>query len=157
MSCLSPLRPAKVAANRKTHRGKILTQEFKARNGLCPSYLADLLHAYVRSRTLQSSDTPTLTVPNFKLKTVGDRSFCSVGPKLWNSLPHSLRAGALACSDATPGTVTAHLRLQLLATHFGGLSSDQTLLLPPSVERVVVRKRADSPQGSEHVMKNPPR
>jgi len=65
-------------------------------------------------------------------------SFCSVGPRLWASLPHSLRAGALACSDATPGTVTALLRLHLLATHFGGLSSDQTLLLLPPVERVVV-------------------
>jgi hypothetical protein len=100
---------------------KILTLVFKARNGLCPSYLTDLLHDYVPSRTLRSSDTPTLAVPNFKLKTVGDRSFCSVGPRLWNSLPHSLRAGALACSDATPGTVTALLRLHLLATHFGGL------------------------------------
>jgi len=26
--------------------------------------------------------------------------------------------------------------------------------LPPSVERVIVRKRADSPQGCEHAMKN---
>jgi len=59
-------------------------------------------------------------------------------------LPHSLRAGALVCSDATPGTVTALLRLHHLATHFGGLSSDQTVLLPPSVERVAVQKRADS-------------
>jgi len=130
---------------------------FKARNGLCPSYLADQLHSYVPSRTLRSSDTPTLAVPNFKLKTVGDQSFCSVGPRLWNSLPHSLRAGALASSDATPGTVTALLRVHLLATHFGGLLSDQTLLLPPSVGRVVVRKRADSPRGCEHAIENPPR
>jgi len=74
---------------------------------------------------------------------------------LWNSLSQSRRAGALASSDATPGTVTALLRL--LATHFGGLLSDQTLLLPLSVERVGVRKRADSPQGCEHALKNPPR
>jgi len=133
----------------------ILTPVFKARNGLCPSYLPDLLHAYVPARTLRSSDTPTLTVPNLKLTTVGDRSFCSVGPRLWNLLPHSLRAGALACSDATPGNVTALLRLHLLATHFVGLSSDQTLLLHPSVVRVVVRKRFDSPQGCEHAIKKP--
>jgi len=44
---------------------KNLTLVFKASNGLCSSYLADLLHAYVPSRTLRSSDTPTLTVPNF--------------------------------------------------------------------------------------------
>ena len=127
---------------------KILTLVFKACNGICPSYLADLLEDYVPTRSLRSSDTPTLKVPNFKLKTVGDRSFSSVGPRLWNSLPHSLRSGALACSDATPGTVTTLLRLHLLATHFGGLSSDQPVLLPPAVERVVCRKRADSPQGS---------
>jgi len=77
----------------------------------------------------------------------------SVGPRIWNSLPHSIRAGALACCDATPRTVTALLRLHLLATHFGGLSSDQTLFLPPSVEQVVVRKRADSPQGPEQAIK----
>jgi len=41
-----------------------------------------------------------LTVPNFKFKTVDDVTFCSVEPRLWNSLPHSLRTGALACSDA---------------------------------------------------------
>jgi len=116
----------------------MLALVFQARNGLCPLYLSDLLHSYVPSRTLRSSDTPTPTVPNFKLKTVGDRAFCSVGPKLWNSLPHSLCAGALLCSDATPGTVSALLRLHLLATHFGGILPDQTLLLPPSVERVVV-------------------
>jgi len=80
------------------------------------------------------------------LKTVGDRSFCSVGSMLWNSLAHSLRAGTLACSDATPGTVTAFIRLHLLATHLSGLSSDQILLLPLSVERVVVQKRADIPR-----------
>jgi len=77
---------------------KILTLVFKARNGLYPFNLAGLLHAYVQSRTWWSSDTTTLTVPNFKLKTVGDRSLISVGPRLWNSLQHSHRAGALACT-----------------------------------------------------------
>jgi len=102
---------------------------------------------------LRSSDSYTVTVPNFKLKSVCDRSFCSVWPKLWNSLPHSRRAGALACSDVTSGTVTALLRLHLLANYFGGLLCDQTLPLPPSVERVVVRKRADRPHGCEYAMK----
>jgi len=127
---------------------------FKARIDLGPSYLSDLVHAYVLYRTLRSSDTPTLTVRNFKLKTVGDWSFCSGGPILWNSLPHSLRAGTLACSDDTPGNVTALRRLLLLATHFGGLLSDQTLLFPPSVERVGVRKRADNPQDCERAVKS---
>jgi len=60
---------------------KILMLAFKPRNGLCPSYLTDLLHAYVPAQTLRSSDTPSLTVPNFKLKTVGDRSFVGSGTR----------------------------------------------------------------------------
>jgi len=72
--------------------------------------------------------------------------------RYWNLLPCSLRAGTLACSDATPGTIGALLRLHLSATHFGGLSSNQPLL-SPSVERMVVQKRADSPRGSEHAIK----
>jgi len=44
---------------------KILILVFKARNGLCLLYLADLLHAYVPSRTLRSCDTPTVAIPNF--------------------------------------------------------------------------------------------
>jgi len=44
MSSLSPLRPAQVAADRKRLEEKILTLMFKARDGLCPSYLADLNH-----------------------------------------------------------------------------------------------------------------
>jgi len=123
---------------------KILTLVCKARNGLCPSFLADLLHAYVRSRTLRSSDMPTLAIPNFKLKTVGDRSFYSAGPRLWNSLPHSFCAGALACSDATPGTVAAVLRLHLLATHCGASSYDQSLLLFPCAVEMILQEREDS-------------
>jgi len=129
---------------------------FKARKGLCPSYIADVLHDYVPSRTMRSSETPTLTVPNLKLKAIGNRSLSSLKPRIRNSLPYSLRAGAIACSDATPGNVTALLRLHLLATQFCCLLSDQTLLLLPFVERVIVRKRANSHQGCEQAINNPP-
>ncbi len=104
----------------------MLKLTFKTRIGLAPSYLAELLNDFVPVRALRSSDSPALAVPHFKLKTVGDRSFCSVGPRMWNSLPHSLRAGILACVDATPGTVTSKIRSFLLATHFDGLSHDST-------------------------------
>jgi len=64
----------------------ILTITFKARNGVVPSYLAELLRDYTPVRALRSSDFPTIpTVPTFKLKTVGDRSFCAAGPRAWNS------------------------------------------------------------------------
>jgi len=151
------LEPLKWLRIEKRIEEKILTIMFKACNGLGTSYLTELLDAYVPARMLRSSDTPTLTVPNFKLKTVGDRSLCSLGRRLWNSPPHSLRASALACSDAIPVTVIALLRVHLLANHFSCLSSDQTLLLSPFVERVDVRKRADSLRSCEHAIKNPPR
>jgi len=48
----------------------------------------------------------------------------SAGPRSRSSLPHSLRAAALACADVTPITVSALLRCYLLATHFGGLPPD---------------------------------
>ena len=129
---------------------KILTMTFKARNGIAPSYLAELLRDYTPVRALRSSDNPTMAVPTFKLKTVGDRSFCSSGPRAWNSLPPSLRAGALACTDDTPGTVSSVSllpRCYLLATHFDGFSPDSSSLPATSVLRSM-RKRADSPRGS---------
>jgi len=95
MTCLSSLRPAKVAADRKTHREKLLTLVLKARNGLRLLYVADLLHSYIPARTLRSSDTPTRTVPNLKLKTIGDQFFCSVGPRLW------LAVVSLCCARAS--------------------------------------------------------
>jgi hypothetical protein len=84
---------------------KILTLAYKARNGLAPSYLSELLTDFAPARALRSSDSPRLAIPHFKIKTLGDRSFCSVGPRIWNSLPHSLRVGTLACIDVTPGPV----------------------------------------------------
>ena len=126
---------------------KVLTITFKARLGSAPCYLTELIRDFTPVRALRSSDFPSLAVPTFKLKTVGDRSFCSTGPRAWNSLPASLRAGALACTDATPGTissVTSLLRCHLLATVFDGLSPDSSSLHAPPVLRST-RKRADSP------------
>jgi len=86
-------------------------------------------------------------VPTFKLKTVGDRSSCASEPGAWNSLPHSHRVGALACTDATPDTVSALLRRCLLATHFDGLSPDVSSLPATSVVRSM-RNLVDSSHGS---------
>ncbi len=54
--------------------------------------------------------------------------FAQSGLECGNSLPHALRAGTLAGTDAIPGTVTAEIRSFLLATHFGGPSHDLTSL-----------------------------
>jgi len=68
MPYLSLLDQQKLLPIERRIEEQILTLVFKVRNGLCPSYLADLQHAYVPSRTSGSSDTPTLTVENFQLK-----------------------------------------------------------------------------------------
>ena len=59
---------------------------------LAPTYLTTDIHLvseYGR-RPLRSSTDRTLTVPRIHNR-FGDRSFAAAGPRLWNSLPISLR------------------------------------------------------------------
>ena len=69
---------------------KIILLVFKSLNGLAPSYLSDKL---VRKpeNGLRSSNQNLLIVPLKNLKSYGDRSFCTAGPKLWNLLPRNMR------------------------------------------------------------------
>ncbi len=55
---------------------KILMLTYKALHGLAPQY---------------SSETGLLTVPLTRLRSMGDRAFSSLAPKLWNSLPIEIR------------------------------------------------------------------
>jgi hypothetical protein len=71
---------------------KILSLTHKALHGKAPSYLSDLLCAYAPSRCLRSSSARLLSISFSRLKTVGDRCFSSVGPRLWNSLPLCVRS-----------------------------------------------------------------
>ncbi len=64
---------------------------FKVLNGLAPSYLSDLLSLRSPGRCLRSSNQKLLLVPRSRLKKKGDRAFAIAGPKLWNSLPVSIR------------------------------------------------------------------
>ena len=75
---------------------KVLLVVFKCLNGLGPSYLSELLLNYEPSRTLRSSGTGLLVVPKVRPKTYGETSFHHYGPRLWNSLPESLRAAETA-------------------------------------------------------------
>lgn len=70
---------------------KLALLVFKCLRGLGPSYLQDILHTYVPSRSLQSSSRNLLIVPKYKLSTYGNRSFAVAAPKLWNSLPENLK------------------------------------------------------------------
>jgi len=83
---------------------KILKITFKSQNGLCPSYLSDLLSKKVHSRSLRSADGHSLASPKYRLRTVGDRFFSSVRPRLWNDLPLSIRDGSEIRANADPGT-----------------------------------------------------
>ncbi len=66
---------------------------YNCSQGNAPQYLIDLLTPKVSKRSLRSSVSceGCYEVPFNKKKTFSDRSFCTVGPKLWNNLPASLR------------------------------------------------------------------
>uniref|UniRef100_A0A669E4F5 Reverse transcriptase domain-containing protein n=1 Tax=Oreochromis niloticus TaxID=8128 RepID=A0A669E4F5_ORENI len=74
---------------------KILVLTFRALHGQAPQYLSDLLKPHTPSRALRSLDQRLLVVPRTRFKTRGDRAFQTVAPRLWNSLPLSLR-----CTDS---------------------------------------------------------
>ena len=69
---------------------KILLLVYRTLHKLAPSYLQDTLNVYKPSRNLRSSTSQTLQLPRIR-HTWGERTFSHVGPKLWNSLPMSLR------------------------------------------------------------------
>lgn len=74
---------------------KILVIMYQCVNGLAPSYLADNIHLYnspdLKKRDLRSSkDKTRLVVPKTK-KVFGDQAYDVIGPRLWNSLPISIR------------------------------------------------------------------
>ena len=63
---------------------------FKALHGSAPPYLASMLqHRHARPG-LRSSGS-MLLVPRTRLASYGDRAFSNLAPRLWNSLPQSLR------------------------------------------------------------------
>lgn len=71
---------------------KIIIMTYRALHGVAPTYLSDLLLSYHPSRSLRSCDQGLVVVQHTRLKTKGDRAFVSVAPRLWNSLPLSLRS-----------------------------------------------------------------
>ena len=70
---------------------------YRALHGTAPRYLSDLLRRVAdlpSRRRLQSATSSQLDVRLSRLITVGDRSFASVGPKLWNSLPDDITSAS---------------------------------------------------------------
>uniref|UniRef100_A0A8C6KRX0 Reverse transcriptase domain-containing protein n=1 Tax=Nothobranchius furzeri TaxID=105023 RepID=A0A8C6KRX0_NOTFU len=70
---------------------KILLYTFKAIHNLAPPYLSDLFHPSTSTRSLRSSSSIHLSVPLFRLVTLGSRAFTRSALQLRNSLPPDLR------------------------------------------------------------------
>ena len=60
-------------------------------NGQSPTYLTSLINCYKPVRSLRSSDRLLLQVPNVSTATYGQRTFSFCAPKLWNTLPQTIK------------------------------------------------------------------
>ena len=69
---------------------KICTVTWKALHNSAPSYKKDLVTSYAPSRTLRSNHQCLLQIPRCN-GNYGERAFSVAAPKLWNSLPVTLR------------------------------------------------------------------
>ena len=79
-----------------TYTGYLLTLSlvYSCMNGTAPQYLQELIPRYLPVRHLRSSTQSRLRIPSVdqgKFFFGGIRAFSSAAPKLWNSLPITLR------------------------------------------------------------------
>ncbi|KAK6191070.1 hypothetical protein SNE40_002818 [Patella caerulea] len=70
---------------------KLLVLVYKCINNIAPSYLTELLQFQTSSYNTRSSSQNMLLIPKTKYKTFADRSFSVMGPRLWNTLPESVK------------------------------------------------------------------
>ena len=69
---------------------KLLLITFKCLNNQAPKYLQELL-TLRSNRGLRSDNKMLLEVPKSRTVTYGDRAFSNAAPRVWNSLPDSIR------------------------------------------------------------------
>jgi len=108
-----------------------------------------ILSKTVHSRSVRSADGHSLATPLYKLRTVGDRSFSSVGRRLWNSLPLARRDGTQIRANADSYTsFSALVRSYVKAAYYSSLSSASSVLQTVAlVWNVVYPMRTESPSG----------
>ena len=72
---------------------KIATHIYKCQNNQAPVYLQKLItEKKIKHTRLHSSKTKfLLEIPSTKRHTFAERSFSVYGPKLWNTLPNSVK------------------------------------------------------------------
>ncbi len=69
---------------------KVLLLTHKALHGKAPVYISELL-VFRQGRKSRSTELNLLFVPKTKCVTFGDRAFSVYAPRLWNTLPLSIR------------------------------------------------------------------
>lgn len=74
---------------RVIYKSAVLTH--KCVHNRAPLYLSSLIKPYIPQRSLRSGDHSLLETPKNFPKKLGERSFTHFSPKIWNSLPLSLR------------------------------------------------------------------
>ena len=92
---------------------KTLVLVYKAVNNLAPAYLKELLYPYVPCRGLRSSENNLLVVPFTRSSVVQQCAFSAAGPRLWNSLPLSLRSASCL------SVFKSHLKTYLFKEYYG--------------------------------------
>lgn len=91
---------------------KIAVLVHRCLHGSAPSYLAELIIPYCPPRALRSASLYQLSVPASRLKSYGNRAFSVFAPRLWNSLPLSIR------SAQSLGQFRSLLKTHLFSTAF---------------------------------------
>lgn len=91
---------------------KIAVLVHRCLHGSAPSYLAELIIPYCPPRALRSASLYQLYVPASRLKSYGNRAFSVFAPRLWNSLPLSIR------SAQSLGQFRSLLKTHLFSTAF---------------------------------------
>jgi hypothetical protein len=75
---------------------KVATLTFRCLQETAPSYLTELVTRYRPARSLRSTDSRSLdlVVPLANTVRYGDRAFQNAAPRLWNSLPPSVKSSS---------------------------------------------------------------
>jgi len=95
---------------RITYKISLIT--YKTQTTGTPTYLSNLIHDYLPTRTLPSSNKLLLTIPGMSLA-MSAKSFSLSSPSVWNSLPYSCR------STKTVTTSKRALKTELFAIAYG--------------------------------------
>ena len=73
---------------------KVCLLTYRALHNMGPPYISELISPHRPQRSLRSENKLMLTFVPKNFVKYGDRAFCSVSPKLWNTLPMEIKSSA---------------------------------------------------------------